>query len=140
MAPPRFTCTSAQPLPTGGKWATGTVFGEPKYFSSTLAVQLTGISPVGRSLADHGVGVAGEPLWWVLVACYGVALGFAGVHRAMRGDGWFALVGVPLCLLMLHPVLRWVWAMDWFVGGGCPATVHRYIQPIDTSVNRQTKD
>ena len=48
------------------------------------------------------LGVAGEPLWWVLVPCYGVALGFAGVHRAMRGDGWSALVGVPLCLLMLH--------------------------------------
>ena len=26
MAPPRFICTSAQPLPTGGKWATGTVW------------------------------------------------------------------------------------------------------------------
>ena len=43
-----------------------------------------------------------QPLWWGLAACYGGVLGLAGVHRAARGDGWSALVGVPLCLFMLH--------------------------------------
>lgn len=46
--------------------------------------------------------MAGEPMWWGLVACYGAVLGLAGIHRTVRGDGWSALFGVPLCLLMLH--------------------------------------
>jgi len=53
-------------------------------------------------LLTMAMGISGGLLWWGPVACYGAALGFAGVHRTMRGDGWSALVGVPLCLLMLH--------------------------------------
>ena len=44
----------------------------------------------------------GEPRWWGLAACYGAVLGLPGLDRTARGDGWLALLGVPLCLLMLH--------------------------------------
>ena len=79
-----------------GFWRTKVLLKHPRRATWQEFLPLVGL------LLTMALGVAGEPLWWVLVACYGVALGFAGVHRAMRGDGWSALVGVPLCLLMLH--------------------------------------
>ena len=76
--------------------------------------------------------------WWAgPLLCYTAVLGLAGVHRTIVvGDGRSALLGVPLCLLMLHTNLPLVWWMVWFDEGACPATVVRNIQPIDTSVNR----
>ncbi|MEC7989426.1 MAG: hypothetical protein VX151_05760, partial [Candidatus Thermoplasmatota archaeon] len=46
--------------------------------------------------------VVGGPWWPGPLLCYAAVLGLAGVHRAVVGDGWSAMMGVPLCLLMLH--------------------------------------
>ena len=41
--------------------------------------------------------------WWAgPLLCYAAVLGLAGIHRTIVGDGWSAMLGVPLCLLMLH--------------------------------------
>jgi len=41
--------------------------------------------------------------WWAgPLLCYAAVLGLAGIHRTIVGDGRSAMLGVPLCLLMLH--------------------------------------
>ena len=46
--------------------------------------------------------LVGSPLYWLLPACYGLALLLAGVHQAVVQPRFSTLLGVPLCLLMLH--------------------------------------
>ena len=79
-----------------GFWRTKVLLKHPRRATWQEFLPLLGL------LLTVALGMVGEPLWWGLVACYGFALGLAGVHRMMRGDGWSALFGVPLCLMMLH--------------------------------------
>ena len=79
-----------------GFWRTKVLLKHPRRATWQEFLPLVGL------LLTVALVMVGEPLWWGLVACYGVALGFAGVDRTMRGDGWSALFGVPLCLMMLH--------------------------------------
>lgn len=79
-----------------GFWRTKVLLKHPRRATWQEFLPLVGL------LLTLAMVAAGEPHWWGLVACYGAVLGLAGLNRAARGDGWSALFGVPLCLLMLH--------------------------------------
>ena len=69
--------------------------------------------------------------WWAgPLLCYAAVLGLAGIHRTIVGDGWSAMLGVPLCLLMLHTSFTLGLVDGLF--GGAPAQ-----RPwLETSANR----
>ena len=46
---------------------------------------------------------AGGSFWyWTLPAAYGLALVLSGFGHVLRKQGLSSVVGVPVCLLMLH--------------------------------------
>ena len=79
-----------------GFWRTKVLMKHPRRATWQEFLPLLGL------LVTLAMVATGEPRWWGLAACYGAVLGLAGLDRTARGDGWLALLGVPLCLLMLH--------------------------------------
>ena len=53
-------------------------------------------------LATVGLYLTSTDGWWVLPGLYGVALVASGVHYAIRQRDIGGVLGVPLCLLLLH--------------------------------------
>ena len=46
--------------------------------------------------------MVGSPVWWTPVVVYGIALFLGGLHQMVVQRSGSAVLGVPLCLLMLH--------------------------------------
>ena len=79
-----------------GFWRTKVLLKHPRRATWLEFLPLFGL------LLTAGFFLASVAGWWMLPAAYGVALLLAAGQRVGRGDGWSALVGVPLCLVMLH--------------------------------------
>ena len=79
-----------------GFWRTKVLLKHPKRAKWQEFLPLLGLLLTGSMF------LVGSPLYWLLPACYGLALLLAGVHQAVVQPRFSTLLGVPLCLLMLH--------------------------------------
>ena len=98
----RSACRNAIRSATGGNGAQVRFLENKSPPQTPRASNVAGISSPCRPLLTLMLAVVGGTWWAGPLLCYAAVLGLAGIHRTIVGDGWSAMLGVPLCLLMLH--------------------------------------